>query len=108
MREEITDEKIIKMLKLWNKLNCNEQMVYVNCDSTNFNTTAQNIAISEFGKAKDDPGKPQVNLAVAMKQKDSIPLYYDLYPGSIIDLVQCEQLIEKMHIFGYKNARISI
>lgn len=45
----------------------------------------------------------QVNLAVAVSQTDTTPLYYDLFPGSIIDLTECVQLIDQLHVFGYQN-----
>ena len=82
------------MLRKWNRLNCSSGMVYIGCDSTNFNTEVGNIGIAEFGAAKDDSTKPQVNLAVAVSQRDTTPLYYDLFPGSIIDLTECVQLID--------------
>lgn len=100
---EISNERIIEMLRKWNRLNCSSGMVYIGCDSTNFNTEAGNIGIAGFGAAKDDPTKPQVNLAVAVSQTDTTPLYYDLFPGSIIDLTECVQLIDQLHVFGYQN-----
>lgn len=103
LRQEISDERIMEMLRQWNRLNCDDGMVYIGCDSTNFNTEAEDISLAEFGAAKDDPTKPQVNLAVAVNQADSTPLYYDLFPGSIIDLTECSQLVEQLHIFGYRN-----
>lgn len=103
LHEEISDARIREMLRQWNKLNCSSGMVYIGCDSTNFNTEAENIGIAEFGAAKDDPTKPQVNLAAAVSQADNTPLYYDLFPGSIIDLTECGQLIDQLHMFGYQN-----
>lgn len=103
LRQEITEERIIEMLRQWNSLNCDSGMVYLGCDSTNFNTEAENISLAEFGAAKDDPTQPQVNLAVAVNQTDSTPLYYDLFPGSIIDITECVQLIDQLHMFGYRN-----
>ena len=100
---EISDERIIEMLRLWNKKNCDDDIVFIGCDSTNFNTEAEGVGIADYGKAKDDPTKPQVNLAVAMKQSDNTPLSYDLFPGSIIDLTECEQLVDQMHTYGYRN-----
>ena len=103
LHDAITDESIIDMLRRWNKLNLDVGKVYIGCDSTNFNTEASEISLAEFGKAKDDPTKPQVNLALAVKQSDSMPLCYDLFPGSIIDLTECEQLVDRMEAFGYRN-----
>ena len=103
LHQAISDERIIEMLRQWNKLNVTEEKVYIGCDSTNFNTEAENMSLAEMGAAKDDPTEPQINLAVAVSQKDTTPLYYDLFPGSIIDLSECEQLIDQMHTFGYRN-----
>lgn len=103
LHQEITDERIIEMLRRWNRLSCDNGMVYIGCDSTNFNTEAEDISLAEFGAAKDDPAKPQVNLAVAVSQADSTPLYYDLFPGSIIDLTECVQLVDQLYTFGYHN-----
>ena len=103
LHKEITDERIIEMLRLWNKKQCDTGKVFIGCDSTNFNTESEGIRIADFGNAKDDPTKPQVNLAVAMKQSDNTPLSYDLFPGSIIDLTECEQLVGQMSMLGYKD-----
>lgn len=103
LHEIITDESIIALLRKWNKLNLDVGKVYIGCDSTNFNTEASDIGIAEFGNAKDDATKPQVNLALAVKQSDSTPLCYDLFPGSIIDLTECEQLVDQMEAFGYRD-----
>ncbi len=103
LHREISEEKIIEMLRQWNRLHCDSGMVYIGCDSTNFNTEAEDISLAEFGAAKDDATKPQVNLAVAVNQADSTPLHYDLFPGSIIDLTECEQLVDQLHTFGYRN-----
>lgn len=103
LHKAVTDESIIAFLRRWNKLNLDVGKVYIGCDSTNFNTEASDIALAEFGKAKDDPAKPQVNLALAVKQSDSTPLCYDLFPGSIIDLTECGQLVDRMEAFGYRD-----
>jgi transposase len=103
LHQYICDERIIEMLHRWNRLNVDDEKIYIGCDSTNFNSEAENICLAELGAAKDDPTKPQVNLAVAVSQKDSTPLYYDLFPGSIIDLTECEQLVDQLHTFGYRN-----
>ncbi len=103
LRREISDERILEMLRQWNRLNADDGKVYLGCDSTNFNSEAEGISLAEMGATKDDPTKPQVNLAVAVSQKDTTPLYYDLFPGSIIDLTECEQLVDQLHAFGYRN-----
>ena len=69
----------------WNVLNNTEDEIYISYDSTNMNTLAAGVEMAEFGKAKDNDEKPQVNLSYAIKHGDGTPLFHELYPGSIID-----------------------
>lgn len=103
LSNEITEENTSEFLRQWNALNLTDEPVYIGCDSTNFNTEAEDLLLAEFGCAKDDPTKPQVNLAVAMRQKDDVPLNMDVYPGSIIDMSECIHMVEQMSDYGYRN-----
>ncbi len=49
----------------------------------------------EYGHAKDDQGKPIVNYAVAYDCDNSLPLFYEDYPGSITDIAQLQVMFEK-------------
>ena len=100
LRSVITDENINKFLWLWNKAHVSLQRVYVGYDSSNFPCEA-NISQAEYGNAKQDKTKPQVNLAVAVSQKDTTPLDYELYPGSIVDMTECEYMLQRMQDYGY-------
>ena len=42
-----------------------------------------------------------MNLAVAVKQKDTTPLDYEIYPGSIVDMTECEYIQQRMEDYGY-------
>lgn len=59
--------------------------------------------VSEMGHAKDDPGKPQVNLEYVVRQEDGLPLIYKDYPGSIVDVTQCSDMIETIQSLGYHD-----
>ena len=96
----ITDENINKFLWSWNKAHVSLQMIYIGYYSSNFPCEA-NISLAEYGKAKYDKTKPQVNLAVAVNQKDTTPLDYELYPGSIVDMTECEYMLKRMQDYGY-------
>lgn len=103
LKDRIDEVEIKTFLKAWNNLNSNIQDVYVSYDSTNMNTTAHGIELAEYGHAKDDDEKPQVNLSYVIDQQKSLPLMYEIYEGSIIDNSQCSYMIEKMKEYGYKN-----
>ena len=87
----------------WNELQPEHSGIYVSYDSTNMNTKAEGIEMAEFGHAKDDSGIPQVNISYAVNHADATPLFYEMYPGSIIDNTQCSHMVEKAKEYGYKN-----
>lgn len=99
----ITEDKIQLSLTKWNSFNNNIKDLNIHCDSMNFNTSVENISITEYGYAKDNKELPQINMTLSLKSDDHLPLYYDLYNGSIIDFVECDRFILKMHKLGYKN-----
>ena len=39
----------------------------------------------------------------AVNHADATPLFYEMYPGSIIDNTQCSHMVEKAKEYGYKN-----
>lgn len=94
---------IQKVLNKWNgKMDKNER-IYISYDSTNKNTQIGDLEIAEFGHAKDDKGLPVFNFSVAYDQSNSIPLFYENYPGSIVDSAQLRYTIDKAIGYGYKK-----
>ena len=85
LKYTIKEENINLFMHAWNQMNKTKECIYVGYDSTNFNTNAQGIELADYGHPKVDEGLPQYNLAYAVKQTDSTPLFYELYDGSVID-----------------------
>lgn len=77
--------------------------IYIAYDSSNMNTVAGTLSLAEYGHAKDDPDLPQINLSLGYNQTDEIPLFYELYPGSIIDNTECRKMVERAKMYGCKN-----
>ncbi len=50
--------------------------------------------IFEYGHAKDHPELEQINMSMVMEKKRRMPIYYELYPGSIPDIVTLKRSIE--------------
>ena len=50
--------------------------------------------IFEYGRAKDHDELEQVNFSMLMEKRRGIPLYYELYPGSMPDIVTLRRTIE--------------
>ena len=87
----------------WNERQTEKAGVYVGYDSTNMNTKAQGIEMAEYGHAKEKREIPQVNISYAVKQSDATPLFYEMYPGSIIDNSQCTYMVDRMRSYGYQS-----
>ena len=99
----IKSADIEAFLKDWNSAHTHKEKIYLSYDSTNINTKAEGIDYAEFGHAKDDKTEPQVNLSYAIDHDDATPLFYELYPGSIIDNSQVKYMVRKGKRYGYKD-----
>ena len=97
------EEDITLFMRAWNRMNNAKECIYIGYDSTNFNTNAQGIELADYGHPKVDEGLPQYNLAYAVKQSDSTPLFYELYDGSVIDNTELEVMLEEAKDFGHEN-----
>lgn len=40
----------------------------------------------EFGHAKDHGDLPEINLSLVMERRRSLPILFEIYPGSIVDV----------------------
>ena len=101
--KSFTDKEKEIFLDAWNKLYTKDDMLYINYDSTNINTSSKGIELAEYGHAKKDENLPQVNISYASSLKDSTPLFYNIYPGSIIDNTEIKDSAKKLTTYGYKN-----
>lgn len=100
--KEIRIKDIDTFISAWVNLYTDKE-VYISYDSTNMNNTSGNIELSEFGKAKDNDDLPQINMSLAYNQTDGVPLFYEIYPGSIVDMTECEKMVERARRYGVKD-----
>lgn len=57
----------------------------------------------EFGHPKDDQGKEIFNYSIAYDRNNREPLFYEAYPGSIVDVSQLQYTLDKAKGYGYKR-----
>ena len=103
LRESIKPSAVHQFLDEWSEQNAGEGRAYLCYDSTNINCVAGGVTLAEMGHAKDDPSKPQVNLEYVVRQEDGLPLIYRDYPGSVVDITQCSDMIETIQALGYHD-----
>lgn len=102
-KNDINYAQIETFLMKWNEIQPEHSGIYISYDSTNMNTKAEGIELAEFGHAKDNPEVEQVNISYAVNHENATPLFYEMYPGSIIDNSQCTHMVDRARECGYKN-----
>lgn len=99
----ISEKDIFEFFKVWTHDLDNEETLYINGDATNMNTDSRGIELAEYGYAKEDKSKKQVNIALAAAVNSLLPLFYDLYPGSYNDISEFPYLLRMAHDLGFEN-----
>ena len=101
---DISRDDSIDFQNEWNASRDHREKIYISYDSTNKHCQAGDVEIAEFGHEKDRQKKPVFNYSVAYDKTNRIPLFYEVYPGSINDVSQLQHMLEKAKAYGYKNA----
>lgn len=99
----ITTDQSIEFLNRWNESRDHRERIYISYDSTNKACQAGDIEIAEYGHSKDGQDKPVINYSVAYDRNNREPLFYENYPGSIVDISQLQFMLEKAKGYGYKK-----
>jgi transposase len=100
---ETGDDQRIDFLNEWNAVRDHREKIYISYDSTNKNCQAGDIEMVEYGHPKDDKGLPVFNYSIAYDTGNKEPLFYEQYPGSIVDVSQLQLMLDKAHGYGYKK-----
>jgi len=103
LKNRIGHQEVEEFLVRWNQIQAKKTGIYISYDSTNANTKAEGVEMAEFGHAKGDNDIPQVNFSYAVKHSDATPLFYEMYPGSIIDNSQCTYMVDRAKDYGYQE-----
>ena len=72
-------------------------------DITSLSSYSQKIDLLEYGYNRDGFDLPQVNLSLIVDIDLGIPLMYDVYPGSIVDVSTLKNTIKKINAQGVRN-----
>lgn len=97
------DQRIL-FLNEWNEKQDHRKKIYISYDSTNKTSQAGEVDMVEFGHPKDDQGKEIFNYFIAYDRNNREPLFYEAYPGSIVDILQLQFTLEKAKGYGYRKA----
>lgn len=100
---EMSQDQVAEFLERWNMGRKRRDRIYISYDSTNKNCQAGDIEMVEYGHAKENRGTAIFNYSIAYDQKNCEPLFYEEYPGSIVDVSQLQFMLAKAEGYGYDN-----
>lgn len=99
----ITDEHRESFLNIWNDRMDHRQKIYISYDSTNKNCQAGEVTMVEYGHPKENIGAPIFNIAIAYDRTNRVPLFYEEYLGSIVDVSQLQCMLTKAKAYQYRQ-----
>ena len=72
-------------------------------DITSISAYGTNIDFIEWGYNRDREDLPQLNMGVIFCQNNSLPIFYNIYPGSIVDVTTLKNCIKYMNVCNLKD-----
>lgn len=98
--QKVTIDQRIQFLNEWNAKRDHREKIYISYDSTNKKNQAGEIDIVELGHAKEGEETDIFNYAIAYDRNNREPLFYESYPGSIVDVSQLQHTLKKAKSYG--------
>ena len=99
----VTIDQRIQFLNQWNVKRDHREKIYISYDSTNKKSQAGDIDMVELGHAKEGIETDIFNYAIAYDRNNREPLFYEAYPGSIVDISQLQHTLQKAKGYGYEH-----
>jgi transposase len=72
-------------------------------DITSISSYSSNIEFIEWGYNRDQENLRQLNLGVVFGNKRALPIFYTLYPGSIVDVKTLTNCVRYLKALGLKD-----
>jgi len=72
-------------------------------DITSISSYSTNVDFIQWGYNRDKENLPQLNMGVTFCHNRSLPIYYNLYPGSIVDVTTLKNCVEYLKVFNLKD-----
>lgn len=72
-------------------------------DLTSFSSHARNMDFLEYGYSRSDSDLPQINVSLVESRSTGIPVFYDIYPGSVVDVTTVKNTVEVLRSAGLRD-----
>jgi transposase len=63
-------------------------------DLTSYSSQSGSIDFHEYGYSRSDPDHPQVNVSHVESSESGIPIFYDICPGSVVDIATLRNTVD--------------
>lgn len=98
-----SDTFLKNYFKYYKQSKISDRKIVIAFDSTNINTSSDNIETAEFGHPKKKEKLPNISTAMGVDEETGIPIYYEDFIGSLLDKTQLEATRKKTKEIGFKN-----
>jgi transposase len=96
-REEVIQKVSKEIIKSMSTIST---LIY---DITSISSYSKLINLFEYGYNRDRNDLPQINYAVVIDKGNNIPVMFDVYSGSVVDVSSLKNTIEKLKSAGVKD-----
>ena len=101
--ESITYDERMAFFKLWSKRIIENE--YIAYDVTSISSYGSNISTVEWGYNRDGEKLPQINIGMYIGEKNKLPIFYNVYNGSITDKEQLVFMMKYTSELGINNIK---
>lgn len=70
---------------------------------TSYSAQSMKIEFPEYGYSRSDPKLPHVNVPLVESTDSGIPIFYDIYPGSVNDITTVRNTVDVLRSSGLKD-----
>lgn len=91
----------LEFLKCWIKKQGKINSLFF--DITSISSYVQDVEYIEWGYNRDNEKLPQINLGVLYAENTNMPVFYDIYPGSIKDVSTLYNILKQIIFFELKD-----
>ena len=99
----ISHESRMRFFRSW--INLRSEQEYLAYDVTSISTGASGIDIAEYGHNRDGDKMPQINLGMYYGEISRLPVYYNVYNGSVVDKSSLEFMVRNTKSLGLEKIR---
>ena len=75
-------------------------------DLTSYSSQSRSMEFLEYGYSRSEYDLPQVNVSLVESSESGIPIFYDIYPGSVVDVTTVHNTVDILKSAGVKDVTL--